>query len=38
MRRPSRACFLYRSSQLDEPIHTVYEPAVCFIAQGRKRP
>ncbi len=29
--------FLHRGSHIDEPIHGVYEPAVCFIAQGGKR-
>jgi AraC-like DNA-binding protein len=28
---------LYRSSRPTEPIHSVYEAAVCFIAQGRKQ-
>ena len=29
--------FLARSSKLSESLNTVYEPAFCFIAQGRKR-
>jgi AraC-type transcriptional regulator N-terminus len=29
--------FLHRASRLSEPLHTVYEPAVCFVAQGRKQ-
>jgi AraC-like DNA-binding protein len=29
--------FLARSSQTSESLHTVYKPAFCFIAQGRKR-
>src|SRR5260370_41712034 len=29
---------LYRASQLEEPMHAVYEPAVCIVAQGRKQP
>jgi AraC-like DNA-binding protein len=28
---------LHRVSQVSAPLHTVYEPAVCFVAQGRKR-
>jgi AraC-like DNA-binding protein len=28
---------LIRSSRPSEPIHSVYEPSVCFIAQGRKQ-
>lgn len=28
---------LHRASQVSAPLHTVYEPAVCFVAQGRKR-
>src|SRR5258708_14565236 len=28
---------LYRASQLEEPMHAVYEPAVCIVAQGRKQ-
>src|SRR5678816_719238 len=29
--------FLARSSRPSESLNTVYEPAFCFIAQGRKR-
>jgi AraC-like DNA-binding protein len=29
--------FLMRASQLTEPLPTVYEPALCIIAQGRKQ-
>ena len=29
--------FLIRSSRPTEPIHAVHEPAVCFVAQGRKQ-
>ena len=29
--------FLARSSRTSESLHTVYKPAFCFIAQGRKR-
>ena len=28
---------LYRASHLEEPMHAVYEPAVCIVAQGRKQ-
>ncbi|MCA1371476.1 AraC family transcriptional regulator N-terminal domain-containing protein [Bradyrhizobium sp. BRP14] len=28
--------FLLRSSEPTAPIHTLYEPSVCFVAQGRK--
>ena len=28
---------LYRASGMEEPMHAVYEPAVCIIAQGRKQ-
>ena len=28
---------LYRASRLEEPMHAVYEPAVCIVAQGRKQ-
>ena len=28
---------LYRASQVEEPMHAVYEPAVCIVAQGRKQ-
>ncbi len=28
---------LYRASQIEEPMHAVYEPAVCVVAQGRKQ-
>ncbi len=28
---------LYRASQIEEPMHAVYEPAVCIVAQGRKQ-
>lgn len=28
--------FLHRASALSVPLHTVYEPAVCIIAQGQK--
>src|SRR5258708_14293841 len=28
---------LYRASQMEEPMHAVYEPAVCIVAQGRKQ-
>jgi len=28
---------LYRASQVEEPMHAVYEPAVCVVAQGRKQ-
>ena len=27
----------YRASRLEEPMHAVYEPAVCVVAQGRKQ-
>lgn len=29
--------FLHRASAVSAPLHTVYEPAVCIIAQGQKR-
>jgi hypothetical protein len=29
--------FLARSSRPSESLHTIYQPAFCFIAQGRKR-
>jgi AraC-like DNA-binding protein len=29
--------FLYRASHPAEPLHAVYEPAVCVVAQGRKQ-
>jgi AraC-like DNA-binding protein len=29
--------FLMRASQLTEPLPTVYEPALCIVAQGRKQ-
>lgn len=29
--------FLIRSSRPTEPIHAIHEPAVCFVAQGRKQ-
>src|SRR6266446_1597882 len=28
---------LYRASQTEAPMHAVYEPAVCIVAQGRKQ-
>ena len=28
---------LYRASQVEEPMHAIYEPAVCVVAQGRKQ-
>jgi AraC-like DNA-binding protein len=28
---------LYRSSRIEEPMHALYEPAVCVVAQGRKQ-
>lgn len=28
---------LSRSSRLTEPVHSVYQPAFCFVAQGRKQ-
>ena len=28
---------LYRASHVEEPMHAVYEPAVCVVAQGRKQ-
>jgi AraC-like DNA-binding protein len=28
---------LYRASRVEEPMHAVYEPAVCVVAQGRKQ-
>jgi AraC-like DNA-binding protein len=28
---------LYRASRIEEPMHTVYEPAICIVAQGRKQ-
>ena len=28
---------LYRASQIEAPMHAVYEPAVCIVAQGRKQ-
>lgn len=34
---PLPRVFLHRASQLNEPLHAVYEPAVCFIAQGAKQ-
>ena len=34
---PIPRVFLHRASQLNEPIHSVYEPALCLIAQGGKR-
>src|SRR5690349_1630244 len=34
---PIPRVFLHRASKLNEPIHSVYEPAVCLIAQGSKR-
>jgi AraC-like DNA-binding protein len=29
--------FLHRLSRIAEPLHTIYEPAVCLVAQGTKR-
>ncbi|HEX2841274.1 AraC family transcriptional regulator [Hyphomicrobium sp.] len=29
--------FLHRASHVSLPLHTVYEPAVCFVARGRKQ-
>ena len=29
--------FLRRASRVSEPLHMVCEPAVCFVAQGRKQ-
>src|SRR5690554_2314985 len=29
--------FLHRASSVSTPLHTVYEPALCIIAQGQKR-
>jgi AraC-like DNA-binding protein len=29
--------FLHRSSAVSEPLHMVYQPAVCLVAQGRKQ-
>jgi AraC-type transcriptional regulator N-terminus len=29
--------FLMRASQLTEPLSSVYEPALCIVAQGRKQ-
>ena len=29
--------FLHRASAVSTPLHTVYQPAVCFIAQGSKQ-
>lgn len=29
--------FLHRASHMSEPLHTVYEPALCIVAQGRKQ-
>src|SRR5688572_21248369 len=29
--------FLIRASQLTEPMHTVYDPALCIVVQGRKQ-
>ena len=34
---PLPRVFLHRASELNAPMHGVYEPAVCFIAQGAKR-
>lgn len=34
---PLPRVFLHRASQLNDPLHAVYEPAVCLIAQGSKR-
>ena len=31
-----RVC-LYRASRVTEPIHSVYEPSLCIVAQGRKQ-
>src|SRR4029077_18620516 len=28
---------LYRASQIEAPMHAVYEPAVCIVAQGKKQ-
>jgi len=28
---------LYRASRVQEPVHAIYEPSVCIVAQGRKR-
>ena len=28
---------LYRASQIEEPMHAAYEPALCVVAQGRKQ-
>ena len=28
---------LYKASHVTEPIHSLYEPSVCIVAQGRKR-
>ncbi len=37
MRRPIPRVFLIRSSHPTAPLHALYEPAVCIIAQGRKQ-
>lgn len=34
---PIPRLILYRASRLDEPMHAIYEPAVCIVAQGRKQ-
>ena len=34
---PIPRLFLIRSSHPTEPIHAVHQPAVCFVAQGRKQ-
>lgn len=33
---PIPRLFLHRASNVSLPLHSVYEPAVCFVAQGRK--
>lgn len=32
-----RPISLYRASRVSDPIHAVYEPSLCIVAQGRKR-
>lgn len=33
---PIPRVFVHRASHVSEPLHTVYEPALCIVAQGRK--
>ncbi|CAN5872923.1 AraC family transcriptional regulator [soil metagenome] len=33
---PVPSLYLYRAGRVAEPVHTLYKPSLCFIAQGRK--